>query len=109
MSISGLEYTWEFAKYVEGARDMLLALKDMNPKDYSGYKKLDNGKIVSARDGHIYIAAIYKMLLADRMNIYRYAKGFSSSGISGFECRFRNHKRDAKGKLISVEAYFVEK
>jgi hypothetical protein len=29
--------------------------------------------------------------------------------MDGTEIRFRNHQRDKKGKLISVEAYFVQR
>lgn len=50
----------------------------------------------------IYNKAIIKLCLSDS----RASDEFMAGG-NGF--RFRNHKKDKKGKLVSVEAYLPEK
>lgn len=79
-----------YASYYQGARDMgqhLLEriITDSKPKG----------------DDWIYIAAEWRLLLSSKRNCQLY--------LDGTEIRYRNHERDKKGKLISVEAYFVER
>lgn len=79
-----------YASYYQGARDMgqhLLEriITDSKPKG----------------DDWIYIAAEWRLLLSSKRNCQLY--------LDGTEIRYRNHKQDKKGKLISVEAYFVQR
>lgn len=79
-----------YASYYQGARDMVQHLleriiTDSKPKG----------------DDWIYIAAEWRLLLSSKRNCQLY--------LDGTEIRYRNHERDKKGKLISVEAYFVER
>lgn len=79
-----------YASYYQGARDMgqhLLEriITDSKPKG----------------DDWIYIAAEWRLLLSSKRNCQLY--------LDGTEIRYRNHKSDKKGKLISVEAYFVQR
>lgn len=48
----------------------------------------------------IYIKAEWDLITANKRNMQLY--------LDGTEMRYRNHKRNKKGKLESVECYFVE-
>lgn len=48
----------------------------------------------------IYIKAELDLITANKRNMQLY--------LDGTEMRYRNHKRNKKGKLESVECYFVE-
>lgn len=49
----------------------------------------------------IYIQALYKLITSSKRNMQLY--------LDGTEMRYRNHERNKKGKLVSVECYFVER
>ncbi len=83
--------------YIDGARDMLLRLRD--------YLLLEephvNGKVTA--DGKIYNKAIFDLLLSSKDN----TDMFLTQGYD--EIRFTDHERDKKGKLIKCRAYFAKK
>lgn len=48
----------------------------------------------------IYLKAQWQLILSSKRNMQLF--------LDGTEMRYRNHKRNKKGKLESVECYFVE-
>ena len=77
--------------HLQGAREMLTRLMDY-------YKILP--KLKSGREDAIYVEAELRCILLSKENTRRFL-AFGCDGI-----RFRNHARDKKGKLVSVEAYY---
>ena len=62
---------------------------------------LDDGYFDCHKKGTIYNKAVIKLCISDS-----HAADEFMAGGNGF--RFRNHKKDKKGKLASVEAYLLE-
>jgi hypothetical protein len=52
------------------------------------------------KDDWIYFKAEWSLITSSKRNMQLY--------LDGTEIRYRNHKRNKKGKLESVECYFVE-
>jgi hypothetical protein len=52
------------------------------------------------KDDWIYLKAEWSLITSSKRNMQLY--------LDGTEIRYRNHHRNKKGKLESVEAYFVE-
>ena len=52
------------------------------------------------KDDWIYLKAEWDLITSDKRNMQLW--------LDGTEIRYRNHKRNKKGKLESVECYFVE-
>lgn len=49
----------------------------------------------------IYLKSVFDLVTKNKRNI--------SLFLDGYEIRYRNHRRNKKGKLESVDAYFAEK
>ena len=75
--------------YIDGARDMLLRLKE------EGVKLFDSTSVKKA-ERNVYNQAMWDYLLSGKCNIDKF---LSSAG----EGRFYDHKRDEKGKLMSCK------
>ena len=52
-------------------------------------------------DDWIYLEALWKCITKDKRHMQMY--------LDGDEMQYRNHQRDKRGKLKSVECYFVER
>ena len=78
-----------YASYMQGMRDANMKLF---PKIIALSKKSERP----------YLEAEYKLLTSCIDACYDYQKEF-------YELRYRNHKRDRKGNLVSCEAYFVRR
>lgn len=76
----------QWSAYMQGARKAFLYMME-HESDY---------------DNKIYRDAVFKLITSE----LRYMGMFLTQSN---EICFRNHKRDKKGKLVSVEAYFAEK
>ena len=79
---------------MQGARMMLNAIVD--------HTKCGNGKFLlvnEGKDSKAYHEAIIKLVMQDFGNIDKFLCGTP-------RIMFRNHKRNEKGTLVSVEAYF---
>lgn len=77
-----------WSHYMDGARDLLLKLKD-------------GGVLLETQFGKenkVYSDAIYTMLFSDKRNMQNF--------LYGETICFRNHERNKKGKLIKCEAYY---
>ena len=49
----------------------------------------------------IYLKAFWEFITKSKRNLQLF--------LDGTEMRYRNHQRDKRGKLVSVECYFVER
>ena len=78
-----------YASYMQGMRDAYMKLF---PKIIALAKKSERP----------YLKAEYKLLTSCIDACYDYQKEF-------YELRYRNHKRDKRGNLVSCEAYFVRR
>lgn len=78
-----------YSCYMQGMRDAYMKLF---PKLIAASKKSERP----------YLKAEYELLTSCYDACYDYQKEF-------YELRYRNHKRDKKGNLVSCEAYFVRK
>lgn len=78
-----------YSCYMQGMRDAYMKLF---PKLIAASKKSERP----------YLEAEYKLLTSCIDACYDYQKDF-------YELRYRNHKRDKKGNLVSCEAYFVRR
>lgn len=78
-----------YASYYQGARmigvKVLEGIQNRKPKG----------------DDWVYLEAEWRLYTESVRNMQLY--------LDETEVRFRNHQRDKKGKLISVEAYFVQR
>lgn len=83
-----------YGAYLDGARVMLNRLRD----DAHGKISLSNWK---GKEGAIYDEAILALISSDKHKMNMYLE-------NGYAIMFRNHQRDAKGRLTSVEAYFAK-
>ena len=90
---NGFENLHEWSERMQGAREMLIKLYEENmiimPVD------------VKRSEDRVYTKAIVNLLASDLKNVHEY--------LLGTNIGFRNHVNDKKGKLISCEAYFVQK
>lgn len=87
-----MERLHDWSLRMQGARQILLRLKDcgmFTPAEWKG-------------ENAIYNKAMLDWLLADP----RHIDVFLTAG--DYDGRFRNHKKDKKGKLVSVEFYMIE-
>lgn len=65
------------------------------------YVKNEKGRHEEYRgDGKVYIKAELDLITSSKRNMQLW--------LDGTQVQFRNHKKNKKGKLESVEAYFVE-
>jgi hypothetical protein len=53
------------------------------------------------KDDWIYIKAEWSLIISSKRNMQLW--------LDGTEIRYRNHQRNKRGKLESVECYFVER
>ena len=83
----------EWSNRMQGAREMLIKLYEDD--------KMILPLGVKRSEDMVYTKAIVNLLISDLINVQEY--------LLGTNIGFRNHVRDKKGKLISCEAYFVQK
>lgn len=83
-----------YGAYLDGARAMFNRLRD----DTRGKINLSG---VKGKEGTIYDAAILELIASDKHHMHMYLE-------HRYEIQFRNHQRDKKGRLTSVEAHFVK-
>ena len=76
-----------YSAYYQGARIVAEKLIPYVMQNYRG-------------DDKVYIKAELDMITSSKRNMQLW--------LDGTEMRYRNHKRDKKGKLESCECYFVE-
>lgn len=85
--------------YLKGARDMLLMLREVflceEPHPELQIPAKYKGEL------RIYNKAVLDLLLSDKMNIDKF--------LSGEYPKFKDFKRNNKGKLLECRAYFAEK
>ena len=79
-----------YASYYQGARE--IGVKVLNSIPQLRSTRGEEWLYLEA-EWRLYTSSVRKMQLM----------------MDGTEIRFRNHQRDKKGKLISVEAYFVQR
>jgi hypothetical protein len=84
-----LQHIAMYASYYQGA---LMAVRKITDSLLNGNKP--------KKDDWIYLRAEWNLITASKRNMQLY--------LYGTEIRYRNHKRNKKGKLESVECYFVE-
>ncbi len=84
--------------YIDGARTMLLRLRDYHLCDEAKPKSYPKDK-----DEKIYNKAILDLIIDSKDNVDR----FLSQDYD--EIRFTDLERDKKGKLIKCRAYFAKK
>jgi hypothetical protein len=78
-----------YGAYYQGA---IMAVKKITDSLLNGNKP--------KKDDWIYFKAEWDLITSSKRNMQLY--------LDGTEIRYRNHKRNKKGKLESVECYFVE-
>ena len=88
-----MENLHEWSNRMQGAREMLIKLYEDDKMILPlGAKRSED---------RVYTKAIVSLLASDLKNIQEY--------LLGTNFGFRNHVRDKKGKLMSCEAYFMQK
>lgn len=85
-----LQHIAMYSSYYQGA---LMAVKKVTDSLLSG----NNPK----KDDWIYLKAELNLITSNKRNMQLW--------LDSAEIRFRNHRRNKKGKLEGVEAYFVER
>ena len=85
-----LQHIAMYAAYYQGA---LMAVKEVTKSMLNGNKPKG--------DDWLYLKAEWSLITSSKRNMQLY--------LDGTEMRYRNHKRNKRGKLESVEAYFVER
>lgn len=85
-----LQHIAMYASYYHGA---LMAVKKITDNLLNGNKP--------KKDDWIYLKAEWSLITSSKRNMQLY--------LEGTEIRYRNHQRNKKGKLESVECYFVER
>lgn len=90
---SGFENLHEWSNRMQGAREMLIKLYEED--------KMILPLGVKRSEDVVYTKAIVNLLAIDLRNVQEY--------LLGTNIGFKNHVRDKKGKLMSCEAYFVQK
>ena len=83
-----LQHIAMYASYYQGA---LMAVRKVTESLLSNKPK---------KDDWIYLKAEWDLITSSKRNMQLY--------LDGTEIRFRNHQRNKRGKIESVEAYFVE-
>lgn len=76
-----------YGAYLQGARQTAEKLIPYVMQNYRG-------------DDKVYIKAELDLMTSSKRNMQLW--------LDGTQMRYRNHKQDKKGKLESVEAYFIE-
>ena len=61
-------------------------------------RHLQNVKL--PKEERIYLKAEYDLIMSDLGNTDKW--------LQGYYIGYRNHQRDKKGKLVAVEAYFID-
>ena len=84
-----LQHIAMYASYYQGA---LMAVRKIADSLLSGNKP--------KKDDWIYLKAEWELITSSKRNMQLY--------LDGTEIRYRNYQRNKKGKLESVECYFVE-
>jgi hypothetical protein len=79
-----------YAAYYQGA---IMAVRKITDSLLNGNKP--------KKDDWIYLKAEWDFITSSKRNMQLY--------LDGTEIRYRNHQRNKKGKLESVECYFVER
>lgn len=92
------ENIFHFGARTEGAMMMLLKLRDYNLTAEPRPKKASGGKAPG-----VYNKAVIDLLLQSKDNAARFMDGDFD------EIRYTDHRRDNRGKLISVRAYFAKR
>lgn len=82
----------QFSAYMQGARMAVLRYGEW----------IKQGKRGRKGEERIYLDAEYKLITSDLRHTALWLEGATS-------IYYRNHVRDKKGKLVSVEAYFGER
>jgi hypothetical protein len=85
-----LQHITMYAAHYQGA---IMAVKKITDSLLNGNKH--------KKDDWIYLKAEWDLITSSKRNMQLY--------LDGTETRYRNHKRNKRGKLESVECYFVEK
>lgn len=83
-----LEKMHHYSAYLQGARTAFMMMHER----YKAKKGEDA----------VYTDAVFRLITSD----LRYTGMFM---FGGYDIYYRNHKRDKRGKLVSVEAYFGER
>jgi hypothetical protein len=78
-----------YGAYYQGA---IMAVKKITDSLLNGNKP--------KKDDWIYLKAEWSLITSSKRNMQLY--------LDGTEIRYRNHQRNKKGKIESVECYFVE-
>lgn len=76
--------------YLQGARQLLLALEHMNA--------IPQFEDKTTKDSQVYNKAVFNEILYNRESLVKFLQG------TGW--RYYDHQRDKKGKLISVKVEF---
>jgi hypothetical protein len=84
-----LQHIAMYAAHYQGA---IMAVRKITDSLLNGNKP--------KKDDWIYLKAEWNLITSSKRNMQLY--------LDGTEIRYRNHKRNKKGKLESVECYFVE-
>ena len=84
-----LQHIAMYSSYYQGA---LMAVMKVTDSLLSGNKP--------KKDDWVYLKSEWELITSCKRNMQLY--------LDGTEIRYRNHQRNKKGKLESVEAYFVE-
>ena len=84
-----LQHIAMYASYYQGA---IMAVMKVTDSLLSGNKP--------KKDDWVYLKSEWELITSCKRNMQLY--------LDGTEIRYRNHQRNKKGKLESVEAYFVE-
>lgn len=85
--------------YLNGARDMLLKLRDRGLLEEARSK---NGIPRAKGDELVINKALVDLLLSGKTNCDRFL-------LDEYQIRFTDHERDKKGKLVKCRAYFAKK
>ena len=85
-----LQHIAMYASYYQGA---IMAVKEVAKSLLNGNKP--------KKDDWIYLRAEWDLITASKRNMQLY--------LDGTEIRYSNHQRNKRGKLESVECYFVER
>lgn len=82
----------QYSAYIQGARMAMLRYREW----------IKQGKRGRKGEERIYLDAEYKLITSDLRHTALWLEGVK-------DIFYRNHVRDKKGKLVSVEAYFGER
>lgn len=85
--------------YIDGARDMLLKLRDCGLLEEARPK---NGIPRAKGDELVINKALVDLLLSSKTNCDRFL-------LDEYQIRFTDHERNKKGKLVKCRAYFAKR